>query len=128
MSKIFVSFAIVLLVMTFFTSSSLFQDVCIPDGCTFSEISCSDVSCINETVSDHISERLSFFSVVVKDYFILFSVFLAGLIALCKHFKFADNLTVVLTCRFRLWHKRIPNLFNQLLLLFSSGILHPKIY
>ena len=101
--------------------------VCLPRGCVFDNI-CADGSCLNEDINQHIEERAQFLSITLKNDSVFFLMGLVILFALNKYFS-ANNIQLY-CCSLdsRPETSFPPNIFNFLILLFSGGLLNPKIY
>lgn len=118
-----------LILASFVVLVSTSWNICLPDGCSFSAPICSDNSCVSETVDQHIQERSQFLNATVKTngtasliIALFFSLFLFG------YFKNKITLSDRNSSDQKFLINSPPNSFNLLVILFSDGILNPKIY
>lgn len=110
-------------------------NVCLPDGCSFGSNTCDNTSCIDETLGQHLNERASLFSAVVKSQssLVLLAVVLFAFFGFQRYLKrcFLELIQLVaakLYVKYKLFNSSCSKLFDYLLEAFSDGILHPQIY
>lgn len=118
-----------LILISFVALASFSLNKCLPDGCSFSAPVCSDNICVSETFDQHIQERAQFLNAVVKtDIMSLLIITLLLSFVLIGYFKARTTQfdCALLNVKFKV--DSSLNLFNCLVLLFSDGILNPKIY
>ena len=103
--------------------------ICIPDGCSFSSGSCGNDVCINETIGQHLSERAQLLNVTPGSF-----TSVLAMVMLVLFFIARKNLTgekIIITQSYikqKFLNSCGAKLFNYFIEVFSSGILHPKIY
>lgn len=109
-------------------------NICLPFGCNFNSIdaTCSNNSCVNETVMQHLNERAQLLSTTIK--FQLFMSFIILTIIIITSLitqKYLENRKLIIAKFYykqKLLNLSCTRLFDYLIKVFSSGILHPKIY
>ena len=116
-----------------FAGISLFfvaWQVCLPDGCFYAPQTqtCQDGNCIGESVSDHINERGSYIFARATDDYHLMVLFAVSLFFLSLFYNAFFIAQLKLSAKLRLIIKENFLVYNKLVLLFSKGILNPKIY
>lgn len=118
-----------LILVSFVALASFSLNKCLPDGCSFSAPVCSDKSCVSETFDQHIQERAQFLNAVVKtDIMSLLIISLLLSFVLIGYFKARTTQFDYGSQSAKFKVDSSPNIFNYLVLLFSDGILNPKIY
>lgn len=118
-----------LILISFVALISFSLNMCLPDGCSFSAPVCSDRSCVSETFNQHIQERAQFLNAVVKtDITSLLITTLLLSFVLIGYFKARTIQFDYGSFSVKFKVDSSPNVFNCLVLLFSDGILNPKIY
>lgn len=117
------------LILSAFSLLFFSWNTCLPDGCSFNAPVCSDNSCVNETFGQHIQERSQFLNATIKTdgmlaliIALLFSFILIGYFKDKKALFNRDSLGQ----KFKI--NPFPDPFNFLIILFSDGILNPKIH
>lgn len=104
-------------------------NTCLPDGCSFSAPVCSDNGCVNETFDQHIQERSQFLNATVKTngmLALIIALIFSFIIVGC--FKDRKILFGLNSLDQKLKINPFPDPFNFLIILFSDGILNPKIH
>jgi len=100
--------------------------ICLPDGCFFvPQQTCQDGGCVNEDVTKHIAERSDIFSSIISRPQLLLSAFLFVVFLFLSH---RHLLSAQLESVFEIRIKNFSSTHNSFKILFSKGILHPKIY
>ncbi len=109
-------------------------NICLPYGCNFNSINaaCNSNSCANETTMQHLNERTQLLSATIKlQLFMSLIIFTIIIIAFFAVQKYSENKRLIIE-KFYLKQKLLNSscikLFDYLIKIFSSGILHPKIY
>ena len=118
-----------LILVSFVVLLSVSWNVCLPDGCSFSAPVCSDNSCVSETFDQHIQERSQFLNATTKTdgmtslmLVLLISLILLGYFKNKTTFSGRDSIDQ----KFQI--SPSPGPLSLLVILFSAGILNPKIY
>lgn len=118
-----------LILTSFVVLLSFSWNICLPDGCSFNAPVCSDNSCVSETFDQHIQERSQFLNATIKTggmtflmIALLFSLILFG------YFKNKTNFSNRDSCNQKFQINPAPGPLSLLVILFSAGILNPKIY
>lgn len=118
-----------LVLASFVVLVSISWNKCLPDGCSFNAPVCSDNGCVNETFGQHIQERSQFLNATIKtDGILALIIALFFSFILIVFFKDRKTLFDYSSSGQKLKINLFPNLFNLLVILFSDGILNPKIY
>lgn len=118
-----------LILASFVVLLSFSWNICLPDGCSFNAPVCSDNSCVSETFDQHIQERSKFLNATTKTdemtslmIALLFSLILFG------YFKNKTTFSDHDSCSQKFQINPAPGPLSLLVILFSTGILNPKIY
>ena len=127
MKKAILPLIIIISFFVFF-ASSIFLNVCFPDGCFFDiqNSVCSDGNCVDESLISHLEEKSSFTIAIVNNNLPLYCL----LILVILFFIFYENNEKLLELQGKiktaLKHYSLD--YNLLTLLFAKGILNPKIF
>ncbi len=104
---------------------------CFPDGCVYNIQSpvCQDGSCFNENLASHLQEKSQFLNATTgtsRSFTIFFVLLLSLFLAIFfnKKKESYDLSFFYQKCK----NNRLYHQFNQLIDLFSNGILNPKIF
>ena len=104
-------------------------DVCIPDRCSFSSGVCGSNFCVNETLSQHLSERTQLFNVTINfQQFILLTIVLILFFVVKKYLENGKIIAARFYVKQKFLNSSTAKLFNYLVEAFSDGIIHPQIY
>ena len=104
-------------------------NICIPDRCSFSSGVCGSNSCINETLSQHLSERTRLFNATINfQQFIFLTIVLISFFAVKKYLEDKKIIAARFYVKQKLLNSSNAKLFNYLVEAFSGGIIHPKIF
>lgn len=127
MKKIILSLIIIISFIIFF-ASSIFLNVCFPDGC-FYDIQnsvCRDGNCVDESIISHLEEKSSFVMAIVNNNLPFFCL----LILLILVFIFYENnkKLLELQSKLKVASKHFTLDHNLFTILFAKGILNPKIF
>ena len=115
------------LLMIIVLPSSL--DVCIPDGCSFSGGVCGSNYCVNETLSQHLSERTQLFNATINfQQFTLLAIISMLLFVIKRYLEDGKIIATGFYVKQKLLNSSGVKLFNYLIEAFSGGIIHPQIY
>lgn len=118
-----------LLLTSFVVLVSISWNMCLPDGCSFNAPVCSDNSCVGETFDQHIQERSQFLNATVKNEGMA-NLIIALFFSLILFGYFKDKITLSdhnsSDQKFKI--NPSPGHLSLLVILFSDGILNPKIY
>jgi hypothetical protein len=106
---------------------SINLQICMPDGCFYNPQSqvCQEHGCINEDIGSHLQERsmLSLITInrIIVLFYLLISTFLLYIFSTRKGLSDCHSKIATILSYFSIEH-------NFLTVLFSSGILKPKIF
>jgi hypothetical protein len=104
-------------------------NICIPDGCNFNSSTCDNNACINETVTQHLSERAQFLNAIIEfQSFIILAIVLILFFVIQKYLEDGKLATAKSYIKHKLLNSPSTKLFDYLIEVFSNGIIHPKIY
>ena len=109
-------------------------NICLPDGCNFNNANtvCNNNSCADETIISHLGERTQLLSTTIgfqsSILFIIFAIVAAVFFAVQKYSESRKLIAAKDYFKQKLLNSSGVKLFNYLIEIFSSGILHPKIY
>ena len=104
-------------------------NICFSDGCNFQNRLCDNNACINETIMQHLSERVQLLSATITSpLFIILSIVLILFFAVKKYSADGRAFAVKFYAKQKLLNSFGLKLFNYLIEAFSNGIVHPRIY
>src|SRR3989339_843411 len=105
--------------------------ICIPGGCDVDNNACIDGVCVDESISQYISERMLLTGFILKSQqTILFLIIVLSLLSLFNNYliKIIETFNNKLCAIYKIFNFQNTRLFDYLIRVYSDGILNPKIF